>query len=395
MIHAKRNILVWTLAAGLTLLSLVVHLASPSSMHQTEQNWDERVTLHQTEPAFTVRPITTAIVVFGHDTFGLSHRTAFFSLQFILMLLVVAVFYYYLHALAFNHREALTGMLIFGLSLPVFLAHFDPMYTWSDFWVYLCIPLSFLLTVKRWWFPAVMSFVVAVIARETSAIFLLPWVFLIADVRKKEWYRVLWLPVAAVIIIAVIRFFLFTTGAFSGNLEYKLAFNFESFIRSRDTLYSLLVSLGFLWPVGIYELVRVRSSSYRHSNFLRFGASLTAITFVTLTLLFAQARETRLFFPPVIFFIPLVLIFVRSIHSYLAAIMYRLGKVRISVLLLILFIAAQACALLVFPDFDFRTWKDGHRIWFGLHLCATIIFVLVLVARRAIHNRDDSPSFPW
>lgn len=383
MTDSRRHIIVLALAATLTILSLVVHLAGPSSIHQPEQNWHDRVSLHQTEPAFTVRPITTALIVFGHDTFGLSYRAIFFTLQFILMFFAVAVYYYFLRTFDFTHGYSVSGMLIFGLSLPVFLAHFDPMYTWSDFWIYLFIPLSFICIVRQWWLPAILSFIVALLARESSILFLPPWMMIIATSRSKSWKKGI-LPAMAVLTGAIFLRLLLR-GVSTGHLEYKLAFNFESFVRSRDTIYSLLVSLGFLWPLGIYQILSSRHVSHPFYPVIRFGAVYTGVFFTLTTLLVAQARETRLFFPPAIFFIPLTLLYISTSRSVIIGIIRRLGYFRLWAIILTLVVVTQLITLALFPDFDFRTWKDGNRIWFGLHLCLTAMFVMTRIA---------SPSLP-
>jgi len=374
------HIITWALAALFTLLSLLAHLTSPSSMHQPEANWQTRVEYHQTHPAFVVRPITTGIIVFMHDSLGLGYRTSFFTLQFLLMLLCGPVLVRYLRVLGFSIIMSLAGMTIFYFSLPVFMAHFDPLYTWSDFWVYLMVPLSFAFLIRKKYIPAVLAMAWALWARETSLLFLPPWFLFIYRSERERVVPSLLLTIAPAVLWLVLRAFL--TGTAGGDIEFKLAFNFDGFLRSRDTIFSLLVSLGMMWPIGFYQILRGRGDGISRYEPIRFGAVFTALGFVLSTLLFAQARETRLFFPPFVFFLPLTLVFfqgqrlvfIRLWNKYRFPIIAMTGLIIIAVSLMM--------ASLLFPEFDFRTWKDGNRAFLGLHLAATIIFVLFLFIRN-------------
>lgn len=337
---------------------------------------------HQTNPAFIVRPFTTGLLVFMHDTLGISYRASFFSLQFLLMWLCGPALARYLKDLGFSLKMTLIGMTIFYLSLPVFMAHFDPVYTWSDFWVYLMMPLSFSCLLRKNYLPAILAMSLALLTRETSLIFLPLWFFFIYRAENRRTVKPLVLTLTAVVLWLIIRLTL--SGAATGNLEYRLAFNFDGFLRSSDTVFSLLVSLGMMWPIGFYQILRGAAADIAHYDLIRYGALVTAGGFIVSTLLFALARETRLFFPPFVFFLPLTLVFFQH-HGYtLGRLMKRYRFWQVAVILSVIIGISLVLASLLFPEFEFRTWKDGNRILFGLNLAVTIGFFIIILSRPAL-----------
>lgn len=358
---------VWVTAIGLTGLSLIAHVTSPSSFHQPEENWESRVITHQTHPAFRVRPVTTGLVAELHRVLGWPYKTAFFALQFLLMLVCGPVFYHFLRRFGFADGYAMGGMIIFYFSLPVFMAHFDPVYTWDDFWVYLMIPLSFLCMSRKYFIMAALALAWAMLARETSVIFVPIWFLFARDVDNGRLARPIVYTLLALILVGCIRVLLSGPTAQG---EFRLGYNFAYPMRISDTVFSLLVSLGALWPVGIYQICSKSPSPFRFLSLFRWGAATTGIGFVVVTLLFALARETRLFFPPFVFFIPLALLFIRD-HAETARTLWRrvtygpamAGVIGLSAVSVVVTMAA-------FPVFDFRTWHDGNRLFFSLHLTA-------------------------
>lgn len=370
----RRRITVWAVALFLTALSLLVHITAPSSWHQSEDNWRQRMEMHRANDAFRARPFTSAMVEILHDATGWSYRFAFFILQFCLLLISGPVFYTYLRHLAFSFRESLWGMVIYQLSFPVFLAHFDPVYTWSDFWVYLMIPLSLACLIRRWWIPASVLLAGAILARETTLIFVPVWFLFVFRRSKGGLTRAVILSAAALALFAAVRYVMIRT--FGGELVYQLPFNLENPARATDTIFSLLVSLGFLWPVGAYQAFRKPSAAHPYSRTIRFGAVLTAVGYIGSTLLLARARETRLFFPPFIFFIPLFLVYFRSRAAVVQEILRRFSPWSLGTILIILMAFSMILSVLLFPGFEFRTWHDGSRLYFGLHVMITLSLLM-------------------
>jgi len=371
----RQTILVPSIALILTLLSFAVHVTSPSSWHQNEADWQLRIEMHRSNEAFKARPFTLSCVGAFHDILGLRYRTAFFLMQFCMLFISAPVVFFYLCNLSFSFRESLWGMIIYQLSYPVFLAHFDPVYTWSDFWVYLMIPFSFICLMRRLWIPAVLAFAWAALARETTLIFLPIWLLFALRLSGGSRIRAVTVSLAAVILFVAAR--LSMAGSFGGELTFKLPFNFDSPVRARDTVFSMIVSLGFLWPVGVYRIFGKPKEDVAFGALIRVGAVITAIGYIGSTLLFAQARETRLFFPPFVFFIPLCLLFFRDNNDAIREAIRRHSRRTLATLVVVIVTLSMLAAMALFPGFDFRTWHDGNRAYFGLHLALTGLLILI------------------
>jgi hypothetical protein len=367
------------LAVALTGLSYLAHATSPSLLHLDEAWWAKTVDDHATRPVFKVRPFTTAIVQTLHDEFGVGYRTGWFSLQFTLMFMSCWVFYLYLTSLGFSKKASLSGELLFGLSPPVFMAHFEPMYTWSDFWVYLLVPLSILLLHKRQLPLATIAFGLALAAREVTILFLPVWSALAYRQEKSVGNTFMW---SAVTILLFVSIRMWMTGAFRSPAELQLGFNFEHALRGWTTLFSVWLACGAFWIIGLYyATIRLRSG---HRDPFAWGAWLVSAGYVSSTLLLARAFETRLMFPPAILLIPLVLWWVTQRKDVIATIRTHLRRWKWQLLLLGLAIVGILIIRFAFPTFENRRWKDGNWLLAGLHLAGALFFLLVEYrARRA------------
>jgi hypothetical protein len=374
MTSVRRKLTIFSIAGLLTILSFITHYTSPSSMHYEESHWQQRLELHQSHPAFKARPFTTNFVLLIKNAFGLSHRTAFFILHFLLLIISGPVFYCFLSRLGFDFRPAIWGMIIYFLSLPVFMAHFDPVYTWSDFWVYIFIPLSFIYLLQRKYIPAILAFMIAMMARETTLIFLPVWFLFAYSHEAGKPARPVTACIAILILSVSLRFIIFGTESVS--LHSFVEFNFNNALRSSDTIFSLLVSLGFVWALGLFQLFSTPQHDFENYHLIRFGVAVTASGFILSTLLLAQARETRLFFPSFAFLIPLTLIYFSDHAKKLHLAWRSISAPKRIVFLMLIMGISWGIVRMIFPEFEFRTWKDGNRVMLALHLAVTLIMVL-------------------
>lgn len=381
----SQAIIVWLIAGLVAGLSLLNHLVSPSSFHLPDQAWNSLLAYHRDFAAFRLRPLTTGLVSLLAEQCGFSVRNAFFSLQFTLLFLTGPAFYWYLRTLRFSFRQSLAGMLILLLSLPVFLAHFEPVWTWSDFWTYLFLPLSLAFAVRRSYAAAVVCITLAMIARETSAAFL-PILFLLALRDRKTGVvaplTILLTPVAAFLLFRAV-----ILGSVSSTPVWSLPFNFESWLRTRDSLFSVIVSLGFVWIVGLTQALRRSPASVLHLGVIRFGAVLTTLAFLTSGLIYGQIRESRLLLPPAIFLIPLVLVYFEDNRPWLASLRDKFAPTfgHSAVVLILLAGVSLVMAKLLFPDFEYRRWRDGNWIYLALHLALVFIVLGIEIVRSRCH----------
>ena len=372
---SRQVVIVWLVALAIVGLSLLVHLAAPSSIHLSEQVWSERVAFHHSLLPFQVRPLTNGILDAGHDLLGLPYKTTFFTLQFLLYLVCLPVFWYYLRTLEFSPAYSLSGMVIFGLMLPLFLAHFDPIYTWSDFWVYLGLPLSFAALIRRRYVLSLLAMALAIVTRETSLLFVPVWFVFAYSANGHKWLWAAVLAALPVIFATAIR--MTSVHAVSVIPTWDFDFNFATGLRASDSLFSTLVSLGFIWVVGLSQTARRTGNPTRHYDLIRAAALFTTAGTVISTLLLTYARETRLFVPPVIFLIPLVLVYAKD-HSIEVGRLWERTSATVAIPAAIVLLAVCILAAkLAFPTFEYRPWHDGNWVYLGLHLALVIVFLLI------------------
>jgi len=381
-----KYIRIWIIALILTGLTVLVHISSPSTIHQSEGQWIENINLHITQDVFRVRPLTTNIVRFLATHIGLTYRSAFFGLQFLLFFLLCPALYFYFNQLGYNHRFSAIGMIIFALSLPVFLAHFEPIFTWSDFWLYLMVPLSLGLAIRHKFILAALAMACALVARETAAFFI-PILCAIIYRQKNG-------GPGESILVCLLTLALFLggrillVGFYFPHPEYGYQFNFDGALRTSDSIFSFIVSLGFIWVIGFYQLFQKPEVNFRYANLIRFGAVLTAIGCILSTYFYGHFRESRLFLPPAIFLVPLVLSYLNIRGSHIKELFRRYNKWINSVILITLLAISILIARLLFPKFEYRAWHDGNWIYMGIHISLMIIFLIVELTRRQLQAAD-------
>lgn len=369
----------------ITLLSVVAHVTSPSTLHQSEQSWAERIELHETSPIFSKRPLTSIAVVALHDSLGLGYRASFFALQFALMTAALICFWYWLSILGFGRGEGLAGMVIFGLSHSVFLAHFEPIHTWSDFWVYALIPLSLAWSLKKRYIPAVIAAVLALIARETSLLFVPLMIPALRLGGSRRWPASL---AGAAVIILFVGERLYFHPHLSAIPDFKLLFNFDGLLRTSDTIFSVIVSLGFVWITGLLGLVSNSGFESDRLRFLKWGGIWTVVGFTASSLLFGQVRESRLFVPTMVFLIPLTIVWWRSRRPAFRQLTGATPKWGQSAVALVLVALGIGLATVIFPEFEYRAWRDGSWVWLGLNIAAAGVVITVERKWKRMHNQS-------
>lgn len=371
------------IALLITLLSVVVHVTSPSTWHQSEEVWEERLEVHESSPIFSARPLTTAAVGLLHREFGLSIRVSFFALQFSLMAAALICFWYWLASVGLRSREATVGMVILGLSHSVFLAHFEPVHTWSDFWVYALIPLSLAWSLRRKPTMAVVTMLLALTARETGLLFV-PFMIWALRLGGTPWPRATLAGVTAVALFLAGRMAL--QSGLAASPDFKLFFNFASSLRTSDTVYSFIVSLGFVWITGLFGLFARDILDRQMTGFLRWGGVWTVAGFTTSTFLFGQVRESRLFVPAMVFMVPLSILWWRSRRHAIKRIIRSIPSWLRWPLALVLILVGTGLAKATFPEFEYRAWRDGSWVWLGMN----VVLAAGAIAAEVRDRRDRS-----
>jgi len=352
---------------------------------QTDEIWENRLLYHTDIFPPSIRPLTSALIELGRDWFGLSVVDAFSLLHFTLYFFIGLAFYRYLRALDFSIHFSLAGMIVLAGSYPMLFAHFQPVYTWDDFWQYLAMILSLLYILRERPLLASVFFAFGLIAREVLV--LLYPAYLYALLSRFNWKsrNVLigaLLPLVCFGIYYWLNYQPLHPARFS-NFEK----NFQNFPWAANSVFSLIISFGVVWVTSLVALISDGRKLFADSkqSFLVVGAlyfvPVTVLTTLTMTL----ARETRIFFPPFIFLIPLSLYFISANMNLLKKFYTRLYGIPGIVLAIAAIWFGQAMAVILFPEFDFRAGRRLSQMYFGLHLAAIILFIAPLI-EKAVSN---------
>ncbi len=164
----------------------------------------------------------------------------------------------------------------------------------------------------------------------------------------------------------------------------NFAKNFLNPVWASNTFYSLLASFGAIWLVaGLARADRLAGQfDERAIAICRWGAIYSVPTTIALVLTMGLARETRLFFPPFVFLIPLSLWFLRYYGEKL--IRFNLAGAGIPSVFVVSLAMIEGIHLsrLLFPSFDFRAWTEFSQVYLGIHfgLAMALIFQLSAVS---------------
>ncbi|UCD94743.1 MAG: hypothetical protein JSU69_01450, partial [Candidatus Zixiibacteriota bacterium] len=174
---------------------------------------------------------------------------------------------------------------------------------------------------------------------------------------------------------------------------------FEHALRTGDTLFSVYISFGFVWVAAAIPIFRsARGLKNAIDRFLVLATVVTVPSNVVLALLFTYARETRIFFPPFIFLIPLSLLILKPTHIFIRKEISRARRVIVLVIFHALMFAGIYLAKIVFPYFEFRQCAGYCHDWAGINLgmIVTLLGIYVFSARLrrlcAAHENERSMS---
>lgn len=358
-----------------------LHVNGDSILVQSESLWEKRVTYHEEVHPPSMRHFTTYLMRFGHDVLGLSFLSSFKVIQFILYFIVGISFHAYLRQLKFSPALSLFGVVMFVGSYPMLFAHFAPVYVWDDFWQYLALILSFHMILKDRPILASVLLAIGLVAREATVVLYPVYVYALlcrVDWKSRTALLAVLLPLICLGVNYALHFHPPAPGRFS--LFYR---NFIDSSASANVVFSLLVSFGVIWVASLLALVSNGRKLFAdpRRSFLVVGALYGAPITVLFTLTMALARETRLFFPPFVFLIPLALYFV-SVHREVFLRFYSrfLGLLGFAVVLGAIWVG-QIVAPILFPTFEFRTSPEWTQIYFGIHIALFIVLVIPLVVK--------------
>ena len=109
------------------------------------------------------------------------------------------------------------------------------------------------------------------------------------------------------------------------------------------------------------------------------GAAVTVPAHIIIVFTLTLARETRLFFPPFLFVIPVVLWLFEDLKTYFINFCRKFwGALALSTGIMSFWVGLVAAPAL-FPAFDFRGRLEFSQFYLGIHIGLSLIFLVFLL----------------
>jgi len=346
-----------------------------------ESYWIKALHLHLTWHPFAVRHFQNYPILLLHKVFNLSIKQSFFTIQFILYLLIGPFFYRYLRVLSFNNKSAYLGLVLLLISYPIVGAYFEPVFTWDDFWSYLFIILMLTSFIKKQWIISGVFFLLGLFAREQVVVFIPIMLLMMYKERKNYKINVALLSTIIPLIIYII-FRVIVWEKIDPKRWELLLFNFSD-KRITDTVVSLIIAFGFMWVTSIFGLFEVYLKRRKGNNYFLFWGGITTV-FLTLIigLSFAFARETRILFPPFVFVIPLSLLAIKSVWERISRKSRKLFFMKLLIITPFLLIFGIIMATKIFVSFDYGANSYFRTYLAGFHFGLIALFLILKLAGR-------------
>jgi len=364
--------------------SFLLHYFCESTMAQSDDMWEYRLKVHLTGYPFSLRHFTSQTIEFMSRFLGLSIKESFFTIHFLLAVLLGPFFFRFLRKMSFDKSSANIGVVLLLTAYPIMSAHFEPVFTWDDFWLYLFSVISFSFALGRNFAWSGIFFAIGCVAREQLVLLFPAYSLTIFLLSPKESSIKRMIYIFFPLIIWGSYYLNFVQKGDPNRLKY-LMLNFEDFQWGRDSVFSMFISFGFLWMVSILAWFRlIEKKRNRIANILFWGFLLTLPVNTIFTLAMTFAREIRIFFPPFIFVIPLSLIMITASIKYWRTMESKLRKF-ISIVVLTSSILAGYLIIegLIFPEFRYRQCWNFCQIWAGINIALSfVIFLLYLLSTR-------------
>ncbi|MEW6413285.1 MAG: hypothetical protein AB1483_12575 [Candidatus Zixiibacteriota bacterium] len=288
-----------------------------SPMALPEEMWEAKLKFHMTWHPFAVRIWQSYATLAMNKLTGLAIKQSFFVIQYGLAMGLGLLFYRYLRHMLFDRIWANLGVVLLMTAYPVIGAHFEPTHTWDDIWSYIFLILLLLAVMRDRWILAGVYLVLGLFARE-QILLLYPILILWAWWSRKQ------VPTGRQVIglvFPVAVYFLYRLLLWE-EIDPKrwqlLLFNFDGEGRINDTIVSAIIAFGFMWLTSLLGWMSVvNHGRIEEKRYLATGGAIFVGLTVLFTFVLTFARETRIFFPPFVFVIPLTLYFLRTLwRSY-------------------------------------------------------------------------------
>lgn len=364
-LEKKQFYMVTSIIAGGLLLSLYLHLIQYWSPLQLPENvWSDKINFHLTYPPFAIRPINTYAVLLVKYLFGFSIKVSFFILQYLLYIISAFAFYKFLLLVFGERRDAYTGLIFYVLSFPVLCAHFEPLFTWNDLWLYLFIILIFYNLVKEKYYPVSIFLLAALLAHEQSIIFVPLICLRIYQIHKHKSIKHILPILISVTLYMVYRIILWEDIA--SERWSLLIYNFENSQRTLGSLVSLFNTYGIFWIlsiIGFLSIIKFKDNPLL--KLLNNGFIFILPLNLLIVFCFAFARETRLFFVTFIFVLPLAVIGLKKFLSYVN---FKKNKFVFIILIPLFILTTIIVTQNYYLDYFYKANAEVRTLFLGIHL---------------------------
>ncbi len=380
-ISDKRYVLVIT-ATGIV-VSLFLHLkATWTPLLLDPEAWAKAIEFHLNYYPYNIRFPQTQATLFVSQLFGVTLKESFYILQYILVLILGPLFYNYLKTLGFGRNWSLVGLALLMFSFPILCAHFEPVHTWDDKWMYGFLILTFSALLKNNWLVASLFFTLGCFAREQMVLFY-PIFFLEGMwCRQKLGVRKL----SLVLSIPIIIYGTFTLIMYQTADPHRwslFAYNFENTARAADSIVSLWISFGFLWFLGVAGAVSIFAKKSEPKFRILFWGAVTALPLtLILGILFTYVRETRILFPPFVFLIPLALVALKNLWAKLPAEKSKVFWIITTCSGALLITSGMLIAPYIWPVFDYGSSAMLRRDLAGVQIGLSLLLLVGVVVSR-------------
>ena len=370
-----------------TILSLYLHLCNSwSPLVMKAADWTVKLDAHLTWYPFKIRLLQTYTAIGVSELLGISTKWAFYGTQYVLAFILALLFFRYLRKLEFSVPWANFGVSLLVLSLPILAAHFEPIHTWDDIWVYIFLVLSFGAIVERHWLAAGVFFTLGCFAREQT-LFFYPLLLLGAWQDRRLINR---RTLVISLLMPIVVFGIYFAAMWENPVAARWScyeYNFSTPARTADSVVSLINSFGFLWVVAAFGLVR-RASHFRDraANVVFWGALYAVPLTTVFATLFTLVRETRILFPPFLFVFPLALWELQPLAHAWRDRLSRRGKVLSVFLLVALAALGFAAAKWFWPALDFTGSVEVRRNYAGISLGLSAAFLVAWLYERRLRS---------
>ena len=339
-----------------------------SPLRLTEDTWVRGLDVHLSQYPFNTRLMQSQATLLVQHIFSLPVKESFMIVQGGLTMILGPLFYRYLRQLRVGKAWSLVGLFLLMTAYPILGAHFSPTYTWDDIWMYVFGVLCFSALTREEPLKASLYFTLGCFARGQMLLFLPIFVlslwWLQGQYTVKRLLGSLLLPL---LLYGSFRAILYQA---EDPKRWELFFfNFRDSARSTDTIVSMIIAFGVMWFLCVVgqKMLRERPMTYPE-RVIFWGAFLSVPVVTITTLLFTNARETRIFFPPFVFVIPLSVVALRRIWDRVSSRCGPLTWTFIPSAVAVCLVLGVAYGGNLFSEWDFGRNVQLRRQIAGVHL---------------------------